>query len=155
MRRIVPTTLIPLLALVFLTLPTRAELIWCKTDPVVTLNGTVVDIQVDIPLDYVLLVNGPTSIEIQTPKSVARELILSGPGFNGYGEEVFFTDGGGVVKDNQIPTTITVQVPIDESQLSADEVVPVRVTVIPENALPVVAEGTSELTKVQLSVTGQ
>ncbi len=154
MRRLVISTLIPILAILVLTLPARAGLIWCKSDPVVSLNGTLVDIQVDIPLDYVPLVNGPTRIEIQTPKSVVRELILSGPGFNGYGEEVLFTDGGGIVQDNQIPTTIKVRVPIDESGLGAGEVVPVRVTVIAESALPVVTEGTSELTKVDLWVTG-
>ncbi len=55
---------------------------WCKSDPVVSLNGTLVDITVGIPLEYEPLVTGPVRIEVQTPESVERELVLSGPGFN-------------------------------------------------------------------------
>ena len=82
------------------------------------------------------------------------QLIVSGPGFKGYGEEVIFTNGS-VAKGNQFPTTITVKVPIDESQLEAEDVVPVRLTVMPDNALPVTVEGTSASTSVKLSVTGR
>ncbi len=129
---------------------------WCKSDPVVSLNGTLVDITVGIPLEYETLVNRPTRIEIQTPESVERDLIRSGPGFNGYGEEVFFTDRTGEVQQKQFPATIKVRVPIDKPKLEAGEVVPVEVSVLADNALlPVIVEGTSDMTEVELTITGR
>ncbi len=156
MRRYAAIHLLPLLALLALTLPAHAGLTWCKSDPVVSLDGTLVDITVGIPLEYVPLVKGPTRIEIQTPESVARRLIASGPGYNGYPEEVVFTDGTGEVVDKRFPTTVKVRVPIEKSKLSPGEHVPVEVTVLPHNApVPVVVEGTSDSTVVELTVSGQ
>ncbi len=154
MRRFALSSLVVLVAVLVLVLPVQSAVHWCRTDPIVALNGTLVDIQVAVPLDYVLMVNGPVRIEIQTPKTTVRQLILTDIGFNGHGEEVIFTDGAGVVQDNQIPTKITVRVPIDGSQLATDEVVPVQVTVMPDNAAPVTVEGTSDVTKVQLTIVG-
>lgn len=156
MRRYAAIHLISLLTLLALTLPAHAGLTWCKSDPVVSLDGTLVDITVGIPLEYAPLVKGPTRIEIQTPESVARRLIVSGPGFNGYPEEVVFTDRTGEVVDKRFPATIKVRVPIDKAELSPGEHVPVEVTVLPHNApVPVVVEGTSDSTVVELTVSGQ
>ena len=147
--------LLPVLMLLVLALPAQAVMRWCKTDPVVTLNGTPVDIQVDVPLEYVALVNGPVRVEVLTPKPVARQLILSGPGFNLHGEQVVFLNRTGTVVDKRFPTTVRVRVPIDKTRLRAGEVVPVQVTVLPSNApLPVIVQGTSDLTKVELTVRG-
>ncbi len=154
MRRL----LVPILVLLLVTLipvpHAGATAIWCKSDPVVRLNGTVVDITIGIPLEYIALVDGPVRYEIRTPRSTTRQLLVSGPGFNGYGEEVFFTDGDGVVVNNQIPTRILVTVPIDESRLAPGEVVPTELTVVPAKGLPVVVQGTSDLTDVKLTVLG-
>ncbi len=154
MRRFGACILIPLLVILTLALPAQASLSWCKSDPVVRLNGRLVDIQVDIPLEYMSLVNGPTYFEIQTPKSTVRTLIVAGIGYKGYGTTVLFTDGAGVIKDNQIPTKIQVKVPIDKSQLADGEVVPTIVTVTADNAGPVVVKGTSNLTTAKLTITG-
>jgi hypothetical protein len=151
MQRLAVHALIPILLALALAPPAQAA-IWCKTDPVVALDGRLVDIQVAVPLEYVLAVNGPIQVQVQTPKTVHRELILNDLGYNGHGTEVTFVDGGGVVKDKRIPTRVTVSVPIDPSLLPPDTVVPVEATVMPDNALPVVAEGTSERTVVDLTV---
>ncbi len=154
MRRL----LVPILVLLLVTLipvpHAGATAIWCKSDPVVRLNGTVVDMAIAIPLEYVLLVDGPVRYEIRTPRSTTRELLVTGPGFNGYGEEVVFTNGEGVVVDNQIPTRILVTVPIDESRLAPGEVVPTELTVVPAKGFPVVVQGTSDLTDVKLTILG-
>lgn len=155
MRRLslrVVSALIPLWAILTIALPAQA-VIWCKTDPVVSLNGRLVDIQVDIPLEYVTLVDGPTLIDVQTPKSVVRKLVFNGPGFNGHGETVAFANRSGSLKNGQFPTTVQVRVPIDESKLAAGEVVPVQVTVATDGAILMVVQGTSDLTSVQLRIT--
>ncbi len=153
MRRSVVSILIPLLVVLVLALPTQAAVTWCKTDPTVRLNGTLVDITIGIPLEYVPLVNGPVRFEIQTPPEVARQVIFTDLGYNGYGVEVTFTDLDGEVKDGSFDTKIMVKVPIDETQLDPSKI-PAELTVLPANDLPVLFEGTAKLTKGRLSIKG-
>ncbi len=156
MKPVTAATLLTFLAILVLALPGRAALTWCKSDPVVSLNGTLVDITVGIPLEYEPLVTGPVRIEVQTPESVERELVLSGPGFNGYGEEVRFSDNTGKVREKQFPATIKVRVPIDKPRLDPGESVPVEVTVLADNApVPVIVEGTSDMTALDITITGR
>jgi hypothetical protein len=155
MRRFVISTLLPILAMLALATPADAGWIWCKTDPVVRLNGTLVDILIAIPLDSVPAVNGPTQFEIQTPRGVERELILNDLGYNGHGSEVVFTDGPGVVLNQEFPTTIRVHVPIDETKLGPNETVPLEVTVTPINGEQLVVLGDAELTTVRTTILGQ
>jgi hypothetical protein len=156
MRRIVHT-LIPLLALLALALPApaRAEVEWCKKDPVVRLNGTELQIWVAIPAQYQPLVNGPVQVEVGTPKGVRRELVYTDSGFNGYGEAVTFGDIKGSIKAGAFPTEIRVRVPIDGSRLAPGEVVPVQVEIIPDNAPAVSVLGTSNETTAKLIVIGK
>ena len=153
MKRIFLSAALPILAIAALTLPAEA-IIWCRADPVVRLDGTLADITISVPLEYTSMVNGPLHFEIQTPKSTSRQVVVSDAGYNLHGSEVIFTDGGGVTKDKQIPTGISVRVPIDESRLAPGEVVPVELTVIPENGEPVSVYGTSDHTNVDLSILG-
>ena len=157
MRRIrlrAVSALIGLLAVLPLALPVQAVL-WCKTDPVVRLNGTQVHILVALPEEYVPYVTGPTEVEIKTPKGVVRELLFTDPGFNGHGEVVHFNDLRGTVRSKTFPTEIRVKVPIDKGLLGSGVTVPVQVEVIPDNALPVVVLGTSDLTMVKTTITGR
>lgn len=155
MRRLTIPVLALLLALLILTLPARAEVEWCKKDPIVRLNGTQVQILVAVPSQYEALVNGPVQVEVKTPKGVVRELVFTDEGFNGHGEVVTFSDLKGAVKNKTFTTEIRVRVPLDGSRLTAGEVVPVQVEVIPDNAPSIVARGTSNLTQVKLSITGR
>lgn len=135
--------------------PVTAGKLWCAADPVVSLNQRLVDITVAIPADYLLLVNGPTSITIKTPRGVDGEVIINDLGFMGHGTVVTFVDGGGAIKENEFPVDIRVSVPVDTSGLPANETVPLQVMVTPDNQLPTTITGTSESTVVQLSVTGR
>lgn len=147
--------LVPLLALVVLALPVRAGYDWCMSDPIVRLNGTQVQILVSIPEQYVLLVDGPTRVNIATPEGTARELLLTDAGFNGHGEVVRFPNLDGVVEGGTFPTRIDVRVPIDKAGLAKHEVVPVKVEVFPQDGEPLVAMGTSKRTSVELQVAGR
>jgi hypothetical protein len=152
MRRL--AVFIPLFAMLAFAAPAQAGTVWCRVDPIVMLNGTVVDISIGIPLEYVPMVNGPVQYEIQTPLLVTRQVILTDVGY-GHGAEVVFTDGAGAVKHSSFPVRIDVSIPIDKSQLAPDEVVPVELTVLPANADPVTVNGTSDLTRMRLSIQGQ
>lgn len=152
------TTLVPLVAALLLALPVHSRpahaAIWCKSDPVVSLNGTLVDVTVAIPLDYVPLVNGPVYYEIRTPKGVVRKLVVSDLGYNGYGVRVVFGDMTGTVTNKRFPTLVRAKVPIDKSKLPAGTVVPAELTVLPHNGSLLVKQGTTDLVELKLTVLG-
>ena len=57
-RRRLVSGLMPLLLLAVLMPPASAGRLWCKADPIVSLDNQLVSITVAIPLDSLLLVNG-------------------------------------------------------------------------------------------------
>jgi hypothetical protein len=144
---------IPLLVLSFGVNTADAGRLWCSADPVVSLDQRLVSITIAIPLEYLLLVNGPTSVEIKTPSTVDRQVILD-VGLNLHGSIVTFVDGKGVEQEGRFPVEIKVSVPVDKSQLEPDEVVPLKVTVLPILGPPVSAEGTADHTKVSTTIRG-
>ena len=74
-RLLVVFTLISMVATLGFAQPVGATL-WCKEDPVVRLNGTIVDITIAIALAYVPLVNGPVEYEVQTPNGSRLQIIF-------------------------------------------------------------------------------
>ena len=152
-RLLVVFALLSMLATLVVAQPVGATL-WCKEDPVVRLNGTIVDITIAIPLAYVPLVNGPVEYEVQTPIGVARQVVVGDPVGYGKGTVIRFTTGGGAVQEGRFPTTIRVRVPIDQSQLPPGQTVPTELTVLPHNGSLLVVSGTSTLTTAQLTITG-
>jgi len=155
MRRFVVAVVVGALALVVDVAPASADLTWCKKDPVITLDGAVVDLSVAIPWEYVPLVNGPVRYEIQTPVVTKRHLILNDLGYNGYGSEVVFKDGSGTVQDGQVPTTVRVSIPIDKSRLAPGEVVPAELSVIADDVTLIVEDGTSSQLTIDTLITGR
>ena len=135
----------------------RAGVTWCRSDPVVRLNGTLVDVQIAIPVEYQLRVIGPTRFEIQTPKGISRSLYLSDPGFNLQGIEVVFVTNQALKVDGQrFQTKVKVTVPIDKTGLPAGTTIPAELTVFPHNSLqPVIVMGTSDLTVTTMWIKGQ
>lgn len=151
-RLAVIVAIFALVGIVFVR-PVGAGVTWCKTDPVVMLDGVIVDISSAIPLEYVPLVNGPVVYEVQTPKETSRQLILNDLGYNGHGSIVKFTNGNGVVRDSNIPVRVTVHIPIDTSRLSPGEQVPVELTIIAEDLTLATTQGTSGGTTADAVVT--
>lgn len=64
---------------------------WCRSDPVVSIDGELADIVYDAPLEAPLNVSGPTQIVVTVPYGVQASLVLAGPGF-GHGEQVSFAN---------------------------------------------------------------
>ena len=64
------------LALALLVQPAAAGRLWCKADPVVSLDQRLVSISVAIPAEFLLAVNGPTSI------TIPRIWTISSAGYN-------------------------------------------------------------------------
>src|SRR5215203_4765375 len=62
---------------------------WCRSDPVIMVNGNIADMFVSAPADALLVVTGPTQIVVTTPPDVDAVLIVSTLGF-GRGEIVEF-----------------------------------------------------------------
>ncbi|MDQ3855182.1 MAG: hypothetical protein M3281_02150 [Chloroflexota bacterium] len=154
MRQLSASILITVIASLMLLPPASAALTWCKRDPIVRLNGTEVQILVGVPRQYESLVNGPVDVEVRTPRSVRREVVLKDSGFNGYGETVTFRNAGTADRESgSFETRVRVQLPIDSSRLAEGEEVPVLVEVLPENGVKVTAVGTARETELQLVVT--
>lgn len=87
-RRIaVSTVVLAVFALAMTIQSAAAGMGWCRTDPLLLVDGQAVDVVVSGPLDAPLEVTGPTKIEVQVPKGVDAELIISDLGF-GYGYDI-------------------------------------------------------------------
>jgi hypothetical protein len=54
---------------------------WCRTDPLILINGELADIFITAPLSMLFLATGPTEYVVTLPKGVRGVLILAGPGF--------------------------------------------------------------------------
>jgi hypothetical protein len=84
---------------------------WCRSDPVVLIDGILADVFTSGPLDALLTVTGPTQIVITTPKTVTISLAIPGLGF-GRGERVRFERSGKLERTNDgIELKIAVLVP--------------------------------------------
>ncbi len=153
MRRLAVTTIVPLALILALTLPAQARVTWCRSDPIVQLDGVPVAILVDIPQQYLHLVNGAVRVKVRTPKNVQRDTVFTDGGFNGYGESVEFTDlSAEPNQDKRFPSTIEVSIPVEQSPAINQTNVPVQVTVIPADTRPRGVRGTSYLATVGFSV---
>lgn len=128
--------------------------LWCKTDAVVMLDNRVVDITLAIPLEFLLLVNSPSVIEITTPPSIDRQPIVNDIGFL-HGSIVTFKDGGGVVRDGRIPVEINPSVSVDKSRLVPGKSVPFKIDVLTDYLLYETAIGTSDGTTMELVIYGR
>jgi hypothetical protein len=152
MKRLTGSITLAFVALALLVAPASAGREWCAKDPVVSLNGTAVQILVAVPNEYVPAVDGPIDVRIALPAGVEAEIVFSDAGFNGYGETVSFqaTDAS-VAADGSFDVGIRTRVPANQQTLHdlglPNGGVPVQVTVITNgdltwpDDLPVVVDG--------------
>ena len=114
-----------ILALSLLGPSASAGVGWCRTDPVVVIDGRLADIFVSARFDDLSKVNGPTEIVISTPVGVDAELAIATTGF-GYGEKVRFVQSESLQVTSQgIEVRIKVRVP------ARIDAMPIRVEVAP------------------------
>lgn len=141
--RIPSALLAALLALTFLVQGTDAQRAWCKTDPIVVIDGATADIFVSAPLgsllQAVLTVTGPNQIVVTVPQGVNAWLLLSDLGF-GRGNVVTFAQSPNLrVTADGIEVRVATYVPATGS-------FPVRVEFAPRLLgllSPASAEGTT------------
>ena len=161
MRHLTLSLTLGLLALLVVALPTSAATrVWCARDPIVSFDGTVVQVWVAIPEEFEPFANGATEVKFRVPKNVGnRQILFTDAGFNGHGEKVSFTDLKGVTaSDGLLPIALEVRVHIDQKKLDQafgkGTVVPVQVTV--NNGTTTesfVVEGITKNTRFQISLT--
>jgi hypothetical protein len=69
------------LAFVVLAPGASAARAWCRTDPIVVIDGTLADVYVSGPLTAPLKVTGPTKMIVTVPEGVKAHMILHDLGF--------------------------------------------------------------------------
>lgn len=122
-----------------LAVPTaNAGIGWCRTDPVVVIDGQIADIFVSARFDDLSKVTGPTEFVVGTPVGIDGQLAIATAGF-GYGEKVTFEEFPSLqVTAEGIELRIKVRVP------ARSDAMPIRVEFAPHLVgvlAPVEAEG--------------
>jgi hypothetical protein len=96
-----------------LATPASAGRTWCRVDPDVVLEGTVVRVVVAVPEEYLPLVCGPTKLWLNLPSQVDRQFAWADDGFNGLGYDVGFSTAYQPDKPcAKFSVNLTVKVPI-------------------------------------------
>jgi hypothetical protein len=127
MRRSFVATFVALATVVALVGSTFAGRGWCRSDPIVRVGNTSLQIWVAIPLEDESSVTGPITVVITVPRGVAHGTLFTDAGFNGKGETVYWLENGSVPASGVVTVSVMVQVPI-----AGGRVVPMQVEVIPE-----------------------
>lgn len=84
---------------------------WCRSDPLITIEGVPADIFCTARLTSPLHVKGPTQIVVRVPSGVSTALVLAGPGF-GRGEKVRFEETDRLQRsDSAVDLEVAVYVP--------------------------------------------
>jgi hypothetical protein len=156
MMRLTGSIVGALVTLVLLIAPVSAGREWCARDPIVSLNGTQVQILVAVPEEYVSAVAGAIDVRVAVPSGVIAEVTFLDAGFNEYGEAVSFQRRGGqVASDGTFDAGIRVSLPVDQRALRALNLpngpIPVQVTII-TNDQSTVVEGSSSGIQAEVTV---
>ena len=112
MTRTVFVFLVCLSAMVAVPRPASAGVVYCKSDPVIQLNGALVDIALEIPLTAINEVTGPVVYEVVTHRSITGGIVVSDPGYNGHGMQINFKSRRWGLRAEEFLTTVKVEVPI-------------------------------------------
>ena len=127
-RRVAFVYVVPLVLLTFFlagSSTASASYTWCRSDPVVVVDGYTMDVFVSVPLDDLSKVTGATEIVVITPPGTDVALATLGVGF-GYGEHVAFEDSPSLSVTSQgMEIRVEVFVP------TSDNSVPVNLQVAP------------------------
>lgn len=147
MRRSGVLALLMLLALWLPGMPVSAGKGWCRSDPIVRINGTDLQIWVAIPIEDLPDVIGPIQIEIVVPRGSINELVYVDEGFNGFGEAFRWAQGeSSFASDGSLTVRASVSVPIRNGRY-----VPMQVELIPSNGIASAVYG--ETVGVEIDVT--
>lgn len=120
--------------------PASAARGWCKTDPVITINGEIGDVLAAAPVDAPLLVTGPNKVVITVPAGVNAQFIASDLGFGRGWTVTIATSSALKVNKSGVQMEIKLYVP------ATDSTMPVRLEFAPRVLgllSPAYAQGTA------------
>lgn len=125
--RVFPTSLVlAMVALLVLAVPASAGRAWCRADPIMTIDGEVVDVYISSNLQMFLSASGPIQMVVTVPQGVKANVVLHDLGFlRGYKTKIEYSSDLQVRSDGHVPIRVAVYAPARSSSL------PVSVTVVP------------------------
>lgn len=139
-RSILPTLALAALAVALSVQSAAAGRVWCRTDPVVVIDGVLVDIWISSTTDAFLVATGPTRIDVTVPVGTSTATIISDVGF-GHGYDIRFLESRALRRTaNLLQVWVAVYVP------ASDRTLPIRVDFAPRIVgilAPASAEGTA------------
>ena len=104
-----------------------AGIVWCRTDPAVSINGQTVNIFVASTEEIYQQATGPTDVIVSVPVGVSAQLLWTDPGF-GFGETVTILESSRLrVTSSGVQIMVSAFVPATGS-------LPVLVEIVPANA---------------------
>ena len=134
-RRLVPSLVLVLFALVVVAAPADAGRKWCQKDPAFLVAGTYVAVDVAVYADQTPHVTGPIGVTLYVPPGTDAAVAFVDEGFNGHGEAV------AVVADERLQSTgrgIQIRVVVE---VPAAIAMPANGTVSPGAGKPVTVNG--------------
>lgn len=150
MRRYGFPALISLLCLFLAVSPAGAGKGWCRSDPIVRINGQTLQIWVAIPLEDLPDVVGPISVNLVVPRGTINELVYVDDGFNGYGEDFNWIQGSNTVAaDGSFNVTAHISVPMRDGRY-----VPMQVELIPGNGVATAVYGQTVGVSIDVTMRG-
>lgn len=115
MRRTTMALVLGLLAMLVLTMPAAAGVSWCRTDPVIEVNGRKAHIYISKDANYKAAITGPTVLVVHVPKGSSYRLIEADNGF-GFGYAVTFVEDSKLVaRTGYVDVRVQAYVPADDS----------------------------------------
>jgi hypothetical protein len=113
---------------------------WCSADPVVKIDGKVVDIVISSLDEADELAMGPVQLVIRVPVGISAEILATDRGFGGHGYAISFAEVPYLVASaDRLPIEVAVYAPM------ADGTLPVRLDIRPRSSplIPASGEGTA------------
>jgi hypothetical protein len=101
---------------------------WCQSDPVLKINGQVVDVRVSSVTEMKSLATGPIQLVVTVPTGTSTELLAADQGF-GYGYRVSF-----VQSDRLLKKAVGAEVQLAVYAPASDGSLPVKVGFRPLSA---------------------
>jgi hypothetical protein len=165
-RRFVISATLGLMALLLVAAPAAAGRVWCSRDPIVALNGKTLQMWVSIPQEYQQYVSGAIQTTVLTPSTVTRTTVFTDTGFNGYGENIRYSNlqyctllllctPAKVAADGSYDVQVSTVVPINKNllfNLLGASSIPLQLTIIYANGTSSTVEMTNDGARVTLHI---
>jgi hypothetical protein len=127
-RTFVPLLFVFACSLIFGVSSASAGIAWCRSDPVVVIDGQLADIFVASDLAMQFKATGPLQLVIALPPSSTGSVVLSDTGFGLHGYDVRFVTDASLTRTNRhTQVRVAVYAPATDSTL------PVQVTFAPRD----------------------